>query len=62
MSIQITPQPNDEEAVAISAAIEFGWPRPVIAANSQSSDRPGWRFSGRWWAQPSVTRRARPWK
>jgi hypothetical protein len=58
----ISPTPSDEEAVAIAAAIEFGWPRPVVMA---PDDRPArttapWRFSGRWWMKSVPEGRGRP--
>ncbi|MBU3688917.1 MAG: hypothetical protein B7C54_00730 [Acidimicrobiales bacterium mtb01] len=62
MSNSISPAPTDEEAVAIAAAIEALWPRPVVAqADDGSTRRSSWRFSGRWWSPPVVSRRARPW-
>ena len=57
----IAPDPSDEEAAAITAAIEALWPRPLVAL---AEDRPragSWRFSGRWWARPVAARRDRPW-
>jgi hypothetical protein len=59
----ISPTPSDEEAVAITAAMEFAWPKPVMVA--ESADTSGrrasaWRFSGRWWTKPQITRRDRP--
>ncbi|MFM8648227.1 MAG: hypothetical protein ACKOJC_04305 [Actinomycetota bacterium] len=61
MSTSITPVPNDEEAVAIAAAIEALWPRPVVIESADSVRRSSWRFSGRWWSPPIVARRSRPW-
>jgi len=61
MSTSITPVPNDEEAVAIAAAIEALWPRPVVIESADSARRSSWRFSGRWWSPPIVARRSRPW-
>ena len=58
---QISPTPTDEEAVAVVAAIEALWPRPVIAADEQSRRAGPWRFSGRWWSRPIAARRDRPW-
>jgi hypothetical protein len=60
MQTSITPAATDEEAVAIVAALEAMWPKPVAPA---TVDRraPVWRFSGRWWSQPIPLRRARPW-
>ena len=60
-SSSITPVPNDVEAVAIAAAMEALWPRPVIGADPVSARENAWRFSGRWWARPQIARRARPW-
>ena len=54
----ITPDPSDEEAAAIVAAIEGAWPR--AAAPVQREDHLRWRFSGRWWSKPSLSRRDRP--
>ncbi|NQY58293.1 MAG: hypothetical protein HRT86_17755 [Ilumatobacteraceae bacterium] len=55
----ILPTPTDDEAVAIAAAMETLWPRPVVAADSPSH-RSAWRFSGRWWSRPIAARRERP--
>lgn len=57
----ITPTPTDEEAVAIAAATEALWPRPVVLVDD-TADEPGraWRFSGRWWSLPLPMRRDRP--
>jgi hypothetical protein len=48
----ITPAPTDEEMVAIVAALELAWPRPVIllSAPTGPSKAASWRWSGRWWA------------
>lgn len=52
--------PSEEEMVAIVAAVEMAWPRPVVVEAGR--DEPGaWRFSGRWWAKPHTVQRARPW-
>ncbi len=49
----ISPEPTDEEAAAIVAAIELAWPRQVILAVSSIAHEPAgaWRWSGRWWAK-----------
>lgn len=61
MSAEITPPPTDDEAVAIVAAVEALWPRPVVlAATEQRARDATWRFSGRWWAAPLPLRRDRP--
>ncbi|HWE55984.1 MAG TPA: hypothetical protein VG435_10745 [Acidimicrobiales bacterium] len=53
------PMPSEEEMVAIVAAIEMAWPRPVTI---EAVDEPGaWRFSGRWWSKPHTVQRVRPW-
>jgi hypothetical protein len=55
-----SPVPTDEEAAAITAAIEVVWPRP--AAPEPEPEPPSqWRFSGRWWVKPVPLRRERPW-
>ncbi|CAN5702602.1 hypothetical protein BH10ACT3_BH10ACT3_02900 [soil metagenome] len=55
----ISPEPTDEEAVAIVAAIQLGLP----GAGGGDDGLPPvsrWRFSGRWWSRPVPSRRARP--
>jgi hypothetical protein len=54
----ITPDPTDEEAAAIVAAIEGAWPRAAVAAEEPPAR---WRWSGRWWSKPVPLRRRRPW-
>lgn len=57
--MDISPQPTDEEAAAIIAALEMSWPR----AGSEEAVEPrssNWRFSGRWWNQPTARGRQRP--
>jgi hypothetical protein len=56
----ISPAPTEQEAVAIVAAMEALWPRPVIAAEEARRRESTWRFSGRWWAKPLPARRDRP--
>ncbi|MEZ5227039.1 MAG: hypothetical protein R2710_10290 [Acidimicrobiales bacterium] len=56
----ISPDPTDEEAAAIVAAIEMAWPRPAAHTQSPDPGPPRWRFSGRWWSQPTITSRRRP--
>jgi hypothetical protein len=54
----VTPEPTEEEAVAIVAALQSisggGAAAPAAAPVSR------WRFSGRWWSRPVPSRRARP--
>jgi len=57
----ISPVPTEEEAVAIAAAVEALWPRPMVVESEASGRRTSWRFSGRWWSPPIVARRSRPW-
>jgi hypothetical protein len=50
VSGEISPAPTAEEAVAIVAAVEALWPKPVVIDDAQNLLRvPAWRFSGRWW-------------
>ncbi len=60
----VTPDPTDEEAVAIFAALELAWPRPVVVVNSatQPAESGAWRWSGRWWVNSprSAGARRRP--
>lgn len=55
----ISPEPTDEEAVAIVAAVQTlmsggGDQGPLRDPVSR------WRFSGRWWSRPVPSRRVRP--
>jgi hypothetical protein len=54
-------QPTEEELVAILAAIEVAWPRPVAAPPPTEPLSLRWRFSGRWWSRSVISRRDRPW-
>ena len=60
MDSEIEPAPTEEEAVAIMAAVEALWPRAVVVVEEATERDTSWRFSGRWWAKPVPTRRARP--
>ena len=60
MNVRIEPEPSDEEAAAVVAALEALWPKPVSAAGSARHVSPAWRFSGRWWSGTSVARHSRP--
>ena len=61
MNTEITPAPTDEEAVAIMAATEALWPKPVLLFTAEQARRAAsWRFSGRWWSRPLPLRRNRP--
>lgn len=59
---EVTPAPTDEEAIAIVAAMEVLWPRPVMVAEEVRRREATWRFSGRWWAKPLPARRDRPFR
>lgn len=58
----ITPVPTDDEVVAIMAATEALWPRPVVNGPAQPTRNTTWRFSGRWWSRPVPARRDRPYR
>jgi len=58
--LDITPTPTDDEVVAILAAHEALWPRPVVAGAAEAPEESRWRFSGRWWSKPAALRRDRP--
>ena len=58
---RITPVPTDEEVVAIMAAHEALWPKPVAIHTAHGHRESPWRFSGRWWSKPIPVRRNRPW-
>ena len=60
MTMRIEPEPSDEEAAAVIAAIEALWPRPISATTTSRIVSPAWRFSGRWWSGTSVVRQSRP--
>ncbi|UDY34141.1 hypothetical protein [Dermatobacter hominis] len=58
MALQIDPEPTEEEAAAIVAALEVGLPRAGAESAPDSVSR--WRWSGRWWSKPVPIRRGRP--
>jgi hypothetical protein len=58
-TMNVSPEPTDEEAAAIVAALETTR-RPVVAGSDASSVS-RWRWSGRWWTKPIPLRRNRPW-
>ena len=57
--MRITPEPTDEEAAAIVAAIVAA--TPSGGAPEARTEVPRWRWSGRWWSRPVPVRRTRPW-
>jgi len=60
--VNVSPTPTDEEMAAIAAAISQTVLRPVVVAYDDGAAvrPPAWRFSGRWWRRPVVSRRDRP--
>lgn len=57
----ITPEPTEEEAAAIVAALHQAQPQMVIDQGAPQQRYGAWRFSGRWWSLPIPVRRNRPW-
>jgi hypothetical protein len=55
----ISPEPTDEEAAAISAAM-FSLMSGAGGAGEHQDPVSRWRFSGRWWSRPVPSRRVRP--
>jgi hypothetical protein len=53
-------QPDHEELAAIVAAVDAVWPRPAAGAEPEAVSL-RWRFSGRWWSRPTISRSDRPW-
>ena len=44
---EVRGDPTDDEVVAVVAAIDALWPRPVVLEADPAT--PPWRFSGRSW-------------
>jgi len=61
-AISATPTPTDDEVVAIMAATEALWPRPIVNGPAAPRRNNTWRFSGRWWSRPVPARRDRPYR
>lgn len=61
VSAEISPVPSDDETVAIMAAVEALWPKPVAAAPPEQDRTLAWRFSGRWWQRDRLAHADRPW-
>ncbi|MDA0298716.1 MAG: hypothetical protein O3A54_08500 [Actinobacteria bacterium] len=59
MQHSVSPQPSEQEAIAIAAALEALWPKVQPATERETPDT-SWRFSGRWWNDSTATRRSRP--
>jgi len=57
--VRISPEPTDEEAAAIVAAVVAA--TPSGGAPEGPVEVPRWRWSGRWWSKPIPQRRIRPW-
>ena len=60
LALRPRPEPAPEALAAIAAAAQLLWARPAAPADPRPP-HDAWRFSGRWWAQPALVRRARPW-
>jgi len=60
LDLRPRPEPAPDVLAAITAAAQLVWPRPAEPAPADPG-HDAWRFSGRWWAQPTPMRRARPW-
>ncbi|HEX7133059.1 MAG TPA: hypothetical protein VF228_10815 [Iamia sp.] len=56
--MKVSPDPTEEEAVAIVAALEAAWPKAVVVEDAAAQR---WRWSGRWWSKPVPLSRRRPW-
>jgi hypothetical protein len=61
LALRPRPEPAPEILAALTAAAQLVWPQPVTAPAPEPRGGDSWRFSGRWWAQPALVRRARPW-
>jgi uncharacterized lipoprotein YbaY len=61
-AISITPVPSEEQAAAITAALEALWPRPTVITQPQQAQTLAWRFSGRWWQRDRMAAPDRPWR
>jgi hypothetical protein len=61
LALRPRPAPAPEVLAAITAAAQLVWPRPAAAPQPEVRSGESWRFSGRWWAQPALVRRPRPW-
>ena len=60
LTLRPRPEPAPEALAAIAAAAQLLWARPA-APETPVPAHDAWRFSGRWWAQPALVRRTRPW-
>jgi hypothetical protein len=60
LALRPRPEPAPEALAVIAAAAQLLWTRPA-APEAPHPAHDGWRFSGRWWAQPALVRRSRPW-
>ncbi len=58
--VAVHPAPEPAVLVAIMAAVEEAWPRPLSPAPADLDRSSAWRFSGRWWSKPTIARRDRP--
>lgn len=62
---QAGSSPSPEQVAAmVAAAVETllaAVPAPAPTVAGRGPTQVVWRFSGRWWARPTVARRDRPW-
>jgi hypothetical protein len=59
--IALRPEIDPEVLAVLAAAVDQAWPRPRVVVVEETDTVPAWRFSGRWWTRPAVSRRSRPW-
>jgi hypothetical protein len=59
--IALRPEIDPEVLAVLAAAVDQAWPRPRVVVVEETDKAPAWRFSGRWWTRPAVSRRSRPW-
>ncbi|MGP0030118.1 MAG: hypothetical protein ACLPVF_06395 [Acidimicrobiales bacterium] len=60
LALRPAPGPEPEVVAALAAAAQLVWPQRG-APDEQDPAHQAWRFSGRWWNQPTPLRRERPW-
>jgi len=59
--VDVSPEPTDEEAVAIAAALrQVLFSGGAATVTEPPNTAPAWRFSGRWWNKPTPIARQRP--
>ena len=58
--VSVRPDPSPEVLAALMAAVGQLLLCPEPPDNLPLRDGTTWRFSGRWWAKPTLLRRERP--